>query len=173
MSRAKQALERKRRRKALPVLGAAGLSFSLVSGASGGPTVNLPTPNTGASHEITLAEEEISDVSLATFYVFDKENAGTFRPNMQLVRGGGCGGGGCGGGGCRGCGGGGGCRGCGGGGGFGRGCAYGGFARGCGYGGYGLGLGLGLGLYGAGYPYYGYGYGNCYVPTPYGWVWVC
>jgi hypothetical protein len=171
MSHAKQASKRKRRSKALPVLGAAGLSFSLVSGASGGPTVNLPTPNTGASHEITLAEEEVSDVSLATFYVFDKENAGTFRPNVQLVRGGGCGGGGCGGGGCRGCGGGGGCRGCGGGGGFGRGCAYGGFARGCGYGGYGLGLGLGLGLYGAGYPYYGYG--NCYVPTPYGWVWAC
>ena len=167
MSHAEQASKRKRRSKALPVLGAAGLSFSLVSGASGGPTVNLPTPNTGASHEITLAEEEISDVSLATFYVFDKENTGTFRPNVQLVRGGGCGGGG----GCRGCGGGGGCRGCGGGGGFGRGCAYGGFARGCGYGGYGLGLGLGLGLYGAGYPYYGYG--NCYIPTPYGWVWAC
>ena len=92
MSHAKQASKRKRRSKALPVLGAAGLSFSLVSGASGGPTVNLPTPNTGASHEITLAEEEISDVSLATFYVFDKENTGTFRPNVQLVRGGGCGG---------------------------------------------------------------------------------
>ena len=100
---AKQPSKRKRRSKALPVLGAAGLSFSLVSGASGGPTVNLPTPNTGARHEITLAEEEISDVSLATFYVFDKENAGAFRPNVQLVRGGGCGGGGCGGRGCGGC----------------------------------------------------------------------
>jgi hypothetical protein len=29
------------------------------------------------SHEITRGEEEIADVSLATFYVFDKENAGT------------------------------------------------------------------------------------------------
>ena len=44
------------------------------------------------SHEFILAEEEISDVSLATFYVFDKESSGTFRPGVQLVRGGGCGG---------------------------------------------------------------------------------
>src|ERR1700688_41051 len=110
MSHAKQASKRKRRSKALPVWGPAGLSFSLASGASGGPAGNMPAPNTGVSHEITLAEEEISDVSLATFYVFDKENAGALRPGVQLVRGG-CGGG-CGGGGCRGCGGGGGgCRG--------------------------------------------------------------
>src|SRR5271170_1155414 len=116
MSRAKQASKPKRGSKALPVLGAAGLSLSLASGASGGPAVTMPTPNTGASREITLADEEISDVSLATFYVFDKENSRTFRPELQFVRGGGCGGGCGGGGGCRGCGGGGGCRGCAGGG---------------------------------------------------------
>jgi hypothetical protein len=118
MPRAKQPSKRKRRSRALPALGAAGLSFSLASGASGGPAANTPTPNTGVSHEITLAEEEVSDVSLATFYVFDKENRGIFPPGVQLVRGGGCGGGG---GGCRGCGGcggvgWGGCGGCGGGG---------------------------------------------------------
>ncbi len=93
------------------MLGAAGLSLSLASGASGGPAVDIPTPNGGVNHEITLVEEEVSDVSLATFYVFDKENIGTLRPGVQLVRGG-CGGGGCGCGGCggyRGCGG---CRGC-------------------------------------------------------------
>ena len=99
MSHAKQASKRKRRSKALPVLGAAGLSLSLASGASavtGGPAADMPTRNTGESHEITLGEEEISDVSLATFYVFDKENAGTSRPSVQLARGG-CGGCGCGG----------------------------------------------------------------------------
>jgi hypothetical protein len=60
----------------------------------------MPTPKTGMSHEITLCEEEISDVSLATFYVFDNENAGTFRRRIKLAQGGGgCGGcGGCGGG---------------------------------------------------------------------------
>ena len=61
----KQTPKRKRRRKAVPVLGAAGLSLSLASGASGSPTVNMPTQKVEASHEIVLAEEEISDVSLA------------------------------------------------------------------------------------------------------------
>jgi hypothetical protein len=50
------------------------------------------TRNTGVSHEITLREEEVSDVSLATFYVFDKENPGTFRPGVRVAvgAGGGC-----------------------------------------------------------------------------------
>jgi hypothetical protein len=65
------------------------------------------------SHELTLSEEEVFDVSLATFYVFDRESA----PGFQLVRGGcsGCGhGGGCGcGHGIGGCGGFHGCGGCG------------------------------------------------------------
>src|SRR6266446_4275315 len=67
--------------------------------------------------QITLSEEEIADVSLGTFYVFDKENAGTPRLGEKFARGcgRGCGGRGCG---CRGCGrgcrcGGGGCGGCG------------------------------------------------------------
>jgi hypothetical protein len=63
--------------------------------------------NTTQGHEITLGEEDISDVSLATFYAFDKENSGTLQGGMlQLARGGG--GGGCrgGDGGCRACGGG-------------------------------------------------------------------
>ena len=56
-------------KKAVPALGAAaGLSLSLASGASASPTPhNLPAPGAGASHEILLAEEEISDVSSATF----------------------------------------------------------------------------------------------------------
>ena len=109
MSHAKQAsTKRKRSINAVPVLSAAGLSLSLASGAStaiGGPA-DMPTPKTGMSHEITLCEEEISDVSLATFYVFDNENAGTFRRRIKLAQGGGCGCGGCGG-----CAGGGGCGG--------------------------------------------------------------
>jgi hypothetical protein len=102
MSRVKQASKRKRGSKAIPVLGAAGLSLTLASGASAAteaPAADALTPDTGASHEITLREEEVSDVSLATFYVFNKENAGAFRPGMRLAMGmGGCG---CG---CSGCG---------------------------------------------------------------------
>ena len=94
MSQAKRVPTRKRRGKAMPVLGAAGL-LALASGASAEAPVDASMPNTGVSHQVFLGEEEISDVSLATFYVFDKENSGPFRPGVQLVRGG-CGGG-CGG----------------------------------------------------------------------------
>src|SRR6516165_8635810 len=102
MSQAKQVSKRKRGSKTLPVLGAAGLSLSLASTASavpGGPAVDLPTSGNGDGKQVFLGEEEISDVSLATFYVFDKEGDGTF-PMLKFVAHGGCGG-------CHGCGGGG------------------------------------------------------------------
>jgi hypothetical protein len=75
----------KRRGKAMPVLGAAGL-LALASGASAEAPVNTSTPNTGVTHPVLLGEEEISDVSLATFYVFDKENAGSLKPGLRLQR---------------------------------------------------------------------------------------
>jgi hypothetical protein len=50
-----------------------------------GHPIGLPTGGTDASHELTLSDEEVSDVSLATFYVFDKERAGP--PAFTLVRG--------------------------------------------------------------------------------------
>ena len=111
MPRVKQASKRKRVTKAaVPALGAAGLTFSLVGGASASalPTADVQqTPNYVPTQAITLGEEEIADVSLATFHLFDKENVGA---GVQVAwRGcGGCRG--CRG--CRGCG----CRGC-------RGCA--------------------------------------------------
>ena len=74
----------------MPVLGAAGLSLTLASAASaatGAPVADVLTPNTGASHQITLSDEEVSDVSLATFYVFNKEDAGAFRPGIRLAMG--------------------------------------------------------------------------------------
>jgi hypothetical protein len=54
------------KRKLAAALGSAGLSLSLaggISAASAAPTADMPTRNTGASHEITLCEEEVSDVS--------------------------------------------------------------------------------------------------------------
>jgi hypothetical protein len=107
MPRVKQASKRKHVTKTVPVLGAAGLTFSLVGGASAAvaPIQDQPrTPNLAPGQEFTLGEEEISDVSLATFYVFDKENTGAARNGVQMAWG--CGG-------CRGCRG---CRAC-------RGCA--------------------------------------------------
>jgi hypothetical protein len=73
----KRASGRKRRTKAVPALGVAGLSLALASEASLAATaltLNPMTPDTRASHEISLREDEIFDVSLATFYVFDKES---------------------------------------------------------------------------------------------------
>ena len=61
----------------MPLLGAAGLSLSMVSGspaATVGPT----------AHEITLGEEEISDVSLATFYVFERKTSERPSPAYNL-----------------------------------------------------------------------------------------
>ena len=106
MSHAKQASKRKGRRKAVTVLGVAGM-LALAGGAAGaavGPAGDTLTGNTA----ITLDEEEISDVSLSTFYVFDHENAVTHRPSLQLAQRRGCAGcaGDCGGGGptcCAGC----------------------------------------------------------------------
>ena len=108
MAHAKQASKRKRRRIALPILGAAGASLAMGGASATVPTANLPSQDKAPLPVITLDEEEIFDVNLATFYVFDKENDGTSQL-AEKVAARGCGG-------CRGCA----ARGCGG-------CA----ARGC------------------------------------------
>ena len=162
----KRSSKSKRRSKALPALGFAGVSLSMAGGACASTSAamaNTPPTSQSQNHEIFLGDEEIFDVSLSTFYTFDKENAGapSLAQQLKLARGGGCGcghGGGCGcghGGGCGGCGHGGGLGGCGHGGcGFG-GCRGGGrFFRGCG--------GCGCGGYGCG------GYGICSIYTPLG-----
>lgn len=119
---------RKGKAGAVRVLGAAGLGISLVGGASASTTPTADVPQSGnpvPNQRFVLGEEEMADVSLATFYLFDKENVGG--RGVQMARGcGGCGHG-CGGcghgcGGCRGCG-----HGCGG-------CRIGG----CGFGGCGI-----------------------------------
>jgi hypothetical protein len=110
MAKTKQTAKRSRAKKALPVLGLAGVSVALAGGASASaPTADTPSQNTTARQQIFLGEEELSDVSLATFYVQDKENAAKPQTGAQLAwwRCGGCGRCGCG---YRGCG----CGGCGG-----------------------------------------------------------
>jgi len=100
----KQAAKRKRVKKAVPVMGAVGVSLSLAGGASAagvvGPTASTPLPFAGPGPAVTFSEEEIADVSLGTFYVFDKES-GVGKPGEQYAQRG-----------CRGCRGCGGCRGC-------------------------------------------------------------
>lgn len=103
MQQVKQASKKKRVVKAaVPALGAAGLTFSLAGGASASvvPTGDVPQrPN--FSPAFALSDEEIADVSLATFHLLDKEDLGI---GVQVAWRG-CGG-------CRGCRGCAGCRGC-------------------------------------------------------------
>jgi hypothetical protein len=82
----------KRRSKALPALGFAGVSLSMASGACA-PTseASANTPPPSQNREIFLGEEEISDVSLATYYVFDRENAGPPPLSQKLRLAAGCG----------------------------------------------------------------------------------
>jgi hypothetical protein len=173
MARTKQVSKRKRRRVGLPAV--AGMSLMMAGGAAANaPTANVPSlQDTSLRPAITLDEEEIADVSLGTYYVFDKENESQLGQGIRLAaRGGGCGrcGGGCAAARC---------------GGGGRGCAVarcaaarcavarcGRCAGGCGCGG-GCGgcggwwiapaVGVGVGLVGAG----------CWRWTAAGWVWVC
>src|ERR1700756_4294355 len=120
MPQTKRASKRKNPKEAVPMVGVVGVSLSLAGGASAAtavPAADIPSWDTSPS-QITLSEEEIADVSLGTFYVFAKENAGTPRLGEKFARGcgrgcrrrgwgggrGGRGGGGCGGCGCGGCG---------------------------------------------------------------------
>src|SRR5262249_15918483 len=75
MAEGKQTSKLRGRSKALPVLGAAGLSLSLASAASAVPSGlgDMPTSKTGDDNRVTLGEE---DVSFAPFYLFDKESEG-------------------------------------------------------------------------------------------------
>ena len=101
MSNVKQPSKRKRRSKAVPVLGIAGVSLAMAGGASAattGQATDTLSQNTSPRHEVFLGEEEISDVSLSTFYVFDKENAAKPQAGEKVAWGCRCGG-------CRGCGG--------------------------------------------------------------------
>jgi hypothetical protein len=118
MARTKRAAKENGTTKAVAMtaLGAAGLGFSLVGSASASTmpaAASPPSDNNWSEHRFVLGEEEMADVTLATFHLFDKEQ-GT--AGLQQVawgcRCGGCRGcRGCGWRGCR-CGGCGGCGGC-------------------------------------------------------------
>ena len=103
MPREKQPSKRKRGTKAAVwALGAAGLAFGFAGGASASttPTADVPQKlNFTPTQTITLGEEEIADISLATFHLFDKETTGSALGQMAW----GCRCGGCGWRGCRGC----------------------------------------------------------------------
>jgi len=104
MARRKQAARATGTTKAAAAtaLGAVGLGLSLAGGASASTLPAADTPqsdNNSSEHRLVLNDEEMADVSLATFHLFDRELGGT--GGLQQVAWG-CRCGGCRG--CRGCG---------------------------------------------------------------------
>ena len=71
MAKAKRATKRTTRRAAALALGAAGVSLTMTGGASATAPTNVPLRDD--ARRIFLGEEEIADVSLATFHVLDRE----------------------------------------------------------------------------------------------------
>ena len=110
MARAKQTSKRKRSRQALPVWGAAGMSLAMAGSASAAVVDGAKTAPQQTLPVITLGEEELSDVILSKFFVYDREATASSKLGEQYAQrcGGRCGGGGrpvrrcgrCGGGGC-------------------------------------------------------------------------
>ena len=88
MSQTKQASKRKQKALSVSVLSVAGMSLvATTTGSEAG----MPSPGT-APVQAFLGEEEISDVSLATFHLAGQENPGAPRSLLHLTRGGcGCG----------------------------------------------------------------------------------
>ncbi len=125
MTQARRSSKRKRNKAALSkkaawALGAAGVSLAMTGAASAtAPATDVPSQDN--ARRLILTEEEISDVSLATFQVFDRENP-PLSQGIRVARGGGCGCGGCGHGG-------------------GGGCAHAGFGGGCAHAGVGCAAG--------------------------------
>jgi hypothetical protein len=86
MARAKKTSKHKHLRKALPLLEIAGLSLSLAGGAlasTGASPGQAPPHNGRPDHNVFLSEEEMHDASLATFYIFDRENPAKFELAQQ------------------------------------------------------------------------------------------
>src|ERR1700747_2954650 len=104
MPQPKRSLKVKRPSK---VVSAAGIAGAFLASSTSGSVADTLPQSLAPFQVLNLGEEEISDVSLATFHFVDGESLETPLPRVQLARGG-CGGG-CGG--CGGRGGGGGGRG--------------------------------------------------------------
>jgi hypothetical protein len=83
MSHAEQAAKRKNKSR-----NGIGSRRSVVTGGRRirGSRRSSKPPMANAARANTLGEEQISDVRVATFYVFENENAGRHAPRLQLVK---------------------------------------------------------------------------------------
>jgi hypothetical protein len=76
----KRAWKRNSRRATPPLAGIVAAASMLLAGSASaavsGPTTDKPLRASALSQEITLNEEEMADVSLTRFRVFDRETSG-------------------------------------------------------------------------------------------------
>jgi hypothetical protein len=90
----KEPAQQKRPTKAVRVLGAAGLSFSMATGAFAAVgSIDMDAATFALIAQPVMEEEYISDVSLATFHVLDSERVGPRRSRTRptMVSQGACG----------------------------------------------------------------------------------
>ncbi len=89
MPRTKRKPNQKQLKRAAPVVGVVGASVALAGGAYATGVANsspdVSVRDTTLGPQINLSEEELSDVSLGTFYVFDKESTAEPRQQMAVV----------------------------------------------------------------------------------------
>ena len=86
MSHTKETGKRKHLIKTMPMLGAAGLSFSLTIGTSAAiGSINSDPATAAQVAGSVMDEEQIFDISLATFRVHDDESAGPQRSGTRRI----------------------------------------------------------------------------------------
>jgi hypothetical protein len=100
MARAKQTSKRRRSGPTLPVWGAAGMSLAMAGSASAAVVDGAKTAPQKTLPVITLGEEELSDVTLSKFFVYDRAANASSKLGVQFAqrcgRCGGCAARGCG-----------------------------------------------------------------------------
>jgi hypothetical protein len=91
----KEAVQWKRRPKAVPRLGAASLSFLAVGASAAIAGIDHPDHRVASAPVArqVMDDVQIREVSLATFHVFDNERVGTQRPHTRprMISAGACG----------------------------------------------------------------------------------
>jgi hypothetical protein len=86
MPRKKRDTKRTGQRKGRLPLGAVGLALSLTGVTSAESSVPASASVEKPARQemaVDLSEEEVSDVTMASFYVFDNENPGGLRPDVR------------------------------------------------------------------------------------------
>ena len=86
MARTKQTSKRKRSKPALPIWGAAGMSLAMAGSASAAIVDGEKATPEKMLPVITLGDEELSDVVLSKFVVYDREATASSKLGVQFAQ---------------------------------------------------------------------------------------